>query len=84
MCTKAVIFDHAAPMGIYHALSRLFRTDAVFPVIFIRKTAARPAQHRYLHLFESLYYIRSHTVFIRNSRILFHIQPLIDTSSQML
>ena len=44
MGAKAVILHHAAPMAVDHAPPLGARADAVAPVIFIGKAAARPAQ----------------------------------------
>ena len=46
---EMVVLDHAAPVGIDHPLARFPRADAVLPMIFIGKAAARPAQDRDLN-----------------------------------
>ena len=84
MCPEAVVLHYAAPVGIYHAFSRLFRADAVLPVILVRKAAARPAQHRDLYLLKRLHHVRAHTVLIRDPGILPDIKPFVNTSAQML
>ena len=51
MCTEAVVFYYAAPVGVNHFLSAFFWTNAVFPMIFICETSARPTKNRNLHFF---------------------------------
>ena len=46
---EAVVFHHAAPVGVDHLFSVFLRPDAVHPVVFIREAAARPAQDGDLH-----------------------------------
>ena len=47
--TEAVVLYHAAPVGVDHLFSAFLRPDAVHPVVFVRKAAARPAQDGDLH-----------------------------------
>jgi hypothetical protein len=44
MGTEVVVFGYATPVGIDHCGVLFSRADAVFPVIFICKTTAWPAQ----------------------------------------
>ena len=48
MRTEAVVLRHASPVGVDHFLSLIFGPHAVLPMVFIRKTASRPAQYRNL------------------------------------
>ena len=82
--TETVVLHHTAPVGVDHLLARLLRTDAVLPVVLVRKTAARPAQHRDLHFLQRAHHILTHPVHVRNIGIFAHIQPFVDTSAQML
>src|SRR6476469_841340 len=47
-----IILGHAAPMRIDHARALIARADAIFPVVLICKTSARPAQNRHLDLLQ--------------------------------
>ena len=84
MGSEAIVLHNTAPMGIDHFLSSLLRTDSVLPVILIRKTAARPAQHRHLQLLQCLHHVCSHAIDIGNIRVFSDVNPLIDAASQML
>ena len=81
MGTEAVVLGHTTPVGVDHFLAVLLGSDTVLPVVFIRETAAGPAQHRKLHLLECCHYIITHTVGIGDLGILSHIQSLIDASA---
>ena len=49
--SEAVVFYYAAPVGVDDFLSSFFRSDAVFPVIFVSEASARPAKYRDTDLF---------------------------------
>ena len=83
MGTEAVIFYDAAPVGIDHFFAVFFRTDSVLPVILVRKTASRPAEHRDADLFQRFHDVTAHPVDIGNLGILAHENAFIDASSQM-
>ena len=83
MSTKTVIFYHTAPMCINHFFTCLFRSDTIFPVVFICEASTRPAKHRDFDMFQGFYYICTHSVLIWNRRILTYIDSFIDTSSKM-
>ena len=44
MCSKAIIFHNTAPVCVDHFFTICFLTDAIFPMVFIRKTSSRPAK----------------------------------------
>ena len=50
ICAEGVVFRHSAPIGVDANRSLVHRADAVAPVIFVGKAAARPANHRDLQL----------------------------------
>ena len=84
MCAERIVLYHTAPVGVDHPLSFRFITDTVFPVIFVRKAAARPAEHGNTHFFQRIYHITAHTVYVRNFGIFAHINAFVDTSAEML
>ena len=84
MCTKAVVFYNTAPVCVDHFFTCFLWSDAVFPVVFICETSTRPAKYRNLDMLQCFYYICTHSVLIRNRRILTYIDSFVDTSSQML
>ena len=84
MGAKAVILRHTAPVCVDHFLSGFLRPDAVLPVVFVRKAAARPAQHRQLHLAQRCHDIIAHPVCVGYLGILAHIEPLVDAAPEML
>ena len=83
MGSEAVVLQNAAPMGVNHLLALILRPHAVHPVILVRKTPARPAEHRYSDFLKGLHHVRPHTVYVGYAGILFYIKALIDASSQM-
>ena len=84
MCTKAVILYHTAPVCVDHFFTCFLWSDTVFPVVFICETSTRPAKYRNLDMLQCFYYICTHSVLIRDRRILTYIDSFVDTSSQML
>ncbi len=70
---EAVVLHHAAPVGVDHLLAGFLRTDAVLPVVLVRKTAARPAQHGNLHLLQGVHHVLAHPVHVGNVGIFSHI-----------
>ena len=84
MCTKAVILYHTAPVCVDHFFTCFLWSDTVFPVIFICKTSARPAQYRNFDIFQCFNNIGTHSVHVRNIGIFSYIESFINTSSQML
>ena len=82
--TEAVVLDNTAPVGVDHFFAAFFRSDTVFPVIFICKTSARPAQYRNFDIFQCFNNIGTHSVHVRNIGIFSYIESFINTSSQML
>ncbi len=83
MGAKMVILHGAAPVCIDHPFAAFARTDAVLPVVFIRKAAARPAEHRNLDFLKRFHNIVADTLCIGNRRIFAHPDAFIDTASQM-
>ena len=84
MRAEGIVLDDTAPMGVYHLFSLGFLADTVLPMIFVRKAAARPTQNGYSHLFQGVYNIAAHTVYIRNIRVFADIHSVIDTSAEVL
>ena len=82
--TETVVLDNAAPVGVDHFFAAFFRSDTVFPVIFICKTSARPAQYRNFDIFQCFNNIGTHSIHVRNIGIFSYIESFINTSSQML
>src|SRR5690606_41157864 len=66
MCTEAVVFNHSAPVGIYHFRTLFAWTYTVAPMVFISETASRPAQIGNFNLFKSIDDIVSVTIFFRD------------------
>ncbi len=83
MRAKGVIFHNTSPVGIDHLFSIFLRSDAVFPVIFIRKTSSRPAKHRNPDCSQGLCNIVPDAVGIGNGRILPHINSVVNAAAQM-
>ena len=60
------------------------RTYAVPPVIYIRKTSARPADHRRVQLLKCIHKVFSDSMIIRNLRILSNPDSIINTGAKKL
>ena len=66
MGAERIVFGHAAPVRVYHALAVFFGADSVFPVIFVCKKTARPAEIWNVQFFKSLDDSLVVTVNVRN------------------
>ena len=84
MRAEGVILHNTAPVRVDHLFACLLGADAVFPVVFIRKTAARPAQHRQLNSFQRFHNIGSHAVYVWNVAVFANINAVINAASEVL
>ena len=84
MGAEMIVFGHATPVGVDNGFALLFGADTIFPVIGICKTATGPTQNRYIQFLQRIHHVGSHSIEIRNFRILANIQSAIDASTQML
>ncbi|MNJ41652.1 hypothetical protein D3C77_365810 [compost metagenome] len=50
MRAEMVILNHTAPVRVDHSFAFFPRADSILPMIFIGKTAARPAEHGNVNL----------------------------------
>ena len=82
MRAKGVRLDDAAPVGIEGHRSR--RSDAVAPVVFIRKATAGPANVRNLNGFQRSDDIIADATRVRDFGIRTDPYPLINSVSEML
>ncbi|MNZ84673.1 hypothetical protein D3C78_1034370 [compost metagenome] len=57
MCAEVVVFLHSTPIVIDHSGPFRFRANAVLPVVFIRKAAARPTEYRNVQLLERFQHV---------------------------
>ncbi|MNV77077.1 hypothetical protein D3C71_1704720 [compost metagenome] len=84
MRPEVVVLHDASPVRIDHPLAILFRPNAVFPVVFVCKTAPRPAQNRNIQILQRGQNVIPHAVRIPDRRILAHPDAFINTAAQML
>ena len=84
MGSETVVFDSASPVVVHHFGAVFFRADTVHPVVFIGKTAARPAEDGYTELLQCIEYVGAITVDVGNIGVFTYPKSAIDTSSQML
>ncbi len=52
MGPEMIVFSHAAPVSVDHRFAVFFRSNSVFPMVFIGEAAAWPTQHRDLECFQ--------------------------------
>src|SRR5262249_42193450 len=83
MRPKMIVFGHFAPMSIDHRGSEFSRADPIAPVIFVGKTAARPAQHRDFDSFKSGDYIVADSAGVGNGTVLPDPNALINAVSEV-
>ena len=81
---EGIILHHAAPVRVHHALAGFFRADAVLPVVFIRKAAARPAQHRHADFLQRLHNVRAHAIDVGDVGVFAHIDAAVNAASEVL
>ena len=81
---KAVVLDHAAPVGVDHALAVCLRADAVLPVVLVGKAAARPAQVGNVQLLECLDYGLVVAMDVGNGGLFSHPETAINAPSKVL
>jgi hypothetical protein len=79
-----IVFDHATPMSVDHAFALIARANAISPVIFIGKTAARPAQYWDTNFSQRIQHIVANAMRVGDGRILAHPESLVNASPQML
>ena len=84
MRTEMVVLRHAALVRIHDGGALFGRTDAIFPVVLVRKAAAWPSDDRNLDGFQSLHNILPDAIDIRDFRIGSYPDTFIDASAQML
>ena len=63
---EMVVFGDAAPVGIDHGRAAHAWPDAVLPVVLIRETTSRPAQHRHLDVAQRRDHIPANAADIRD------------------
>src|SRR5699024_4423573 len=76
MGAEGVVFGHAAPVGVYDGFAFFLGADAVPPVVGVGKTAAGPAQHRNVQLFQGGNHVGAQAAVTVG-------QPAIDAAPQM-
>jgi len=78
-----VRFFHAAPVGV--DLDRAFfaRADAVAPVVFVGKAAARPAYQRHVHFLERADDVVAPATGIRDLRFRADVHAFVDAGAQV-
>ena len=81
---EAVVLHYAAPVRVHHALAGFLRADAVLPVVFIRKAAARPAQHRHADFLQRLHHVRAHAIDVGDVGVFAHIDAAVNAASEVL
>ncbi|OPZ98255.1 MAG: hypothetical protein BWY72_00914 [Bacteroidetes bacterium ADurb.Bin416] len=83
MGTKRIVFDHPTPVGIDHLGSLAPGSDTVHPVIFVGKTTSRPAQVRYLDLFEGSDDVVAVAMGVGNGGIFAHPDASVDAMTEV-
>ena len=83
MRAKAVVFDCASPVVVYHARTIFFWAYAVFPVIFIGKATAGPAENGNMQGAECLEHVVAITVSVGYGGILAHPYAAIDAGAEV-
>ena len=80
---EAVVFDGAAPVVVHHLRAVLFRADAVHPVVFVGKAAARPAEDGDFQLLQGIEHVGAITVGIGNVGAFAYPEPAVDAGAQV-
>src|SRR6185312_9980201 len=81
---KTIILGYSAPIGVYHSWPLRGGAYTVAPMVFIRKTAAGPAQVGYFYLFKRGNHIQANTVLFGNRQRFIHPKTAVNAMSQML
>ena len=79
-----VVFHHAAPGRVDHGGPLVARPDAVLPVVFIGKTAARPAQHRHLDFLQRGDHVIADAAGVGDRAVFAHPDAAINAMAEML
>ena len=74
----------ARPGVVQAAGALVLGADAVLPMVFVCKAAARPTEYRNFDLLQGLYHVVAHSVSIRNGGVFSYIQALINAAAQVL
>src|SRR5438270_246047 len=84
MSSKSIRLDNAAPIWIQRYRPFVFWPNAITPVVFICKAAARPAHVRNFYGFKSSYNVVADAARIRDGRIWPNPNTLINAMAEML
>src|SRR5467141_3760186 len=79
-----VVFHDATPMSVDHGRTFFTRTDAVFPVVFVREATAWPAKDGDLNPLERRYDVVPDAARVRNRALLSHPDTFVNTMAQVL
>src|SRR5438552_2403069 len=83
MRAEVVVLHRAAPMCVDHRRPLLARPDAVSPMILIGETAAWPAQHGNVELFQCCHDIVADAARIRDRGLFADPDSLVNAASEM-
>lgn len=82
---EAVVLGHTAPPLVHDGRPVFFRAYAVFPVVGIGKTAARPAQHGHFKFFQGIYHVFPHAIDVGDGGVVFtYVKPAVNTPAEVL
>ena len=81
---EVIILRHPAPMRVHHGGSLARLADAVPPMVLIRETPARPAQHGDLRLLQRLHRVLADAAHVLDLAVRLHPIALVDAPAQML
>ena len=84
MRPEGVVLHHITPVCVDDFFTLFPGSDAVLPMIVVRKAASRPPQYRQLYLPQGFHHITPHALYVPDIRGLSHINSFIDSSAQML
>ena len=84
MRAEMIRLHDAAPMAVVHFRAFLARADAVFPVILVGKTTARPAEHGDVEVFQRGHDIVADAAGVGNRRVGPDPDALVDAASEVL
>nr|GEU28270.1 hypothetical protein [Tanacetum cinerariifolium] len=79
-----VRFLHAAPVGVDLDRTLLARADAVAPVVFVGKAAARPAHQRHVHVLQRAQHVVAPSPRVRDLRLGTDPHAFVDAGAQVL
>jgi len=83
MRAEVIVLGHLAPMRVDHRGPVFARADAVFPMVFVGETPARPAQDGDFAFLQRGHDVVANAASVRNRAVFLHPIALVNAAAQV-